>query len=319
MSTHLPQQQQQRQRNSPNTLEELESRMVSDANLDSRGFQADGVQGEAGEHSNGEDAEEEDKHNNHANASRGGDAIVHRVSLSYQNRLQLLKLFINLRPQYLDPTVSKTDFWKRVNHEISQILSQPFKSSVYTIKRLVKRRNMQLAHQRQHPNTPFRNSVLDDLVDQVMDIFEEEKSKKHKAVEIKKATTLEKENLRKSMLASKLNEHTAAAAEDETSPHISGSASGLPMDSFTKFLGAGAHKLADTPDITSSHMNLPPSGPLLSDLMDSINHLQNTVDSDTRYKSLSLEIQSLCESTFAELRNVNNKLDLIYSLLRNKP
>lgn len=121
------------------------------------------------------------------------DGINHRASLTYQNKVQLLQIFLHLRPLYLDPTMSKASFWQRVNDEISRMLDIPFKSSVYTIKRLVKRRKAQLAHQQKYiaagagsssgnvSNAVFRKVALDELVDKVIQVFQEERALKRKA------------------------------------------------------------------------------------------------------------------------------------------
>lgn len=120
------------------------------------------------------------------------DGINHRASLTYQNKIQLLQIFLHLRPVYLDPTMSKANFWQRVNDEISRMLDIPFKSSVYTIKRLVKRRKAQLAHQQKYlaagvtgpsgnvSSAVFRKVALDELVDKVIQVFQEERSLKRK-------------------------------------------------------------------------------------------------------------------------------------------
>lgn len=298
--------------NADNSPLDLDARLSADATSS-----LDGVGGVDDEEHSMED--HDDKHDDKQNDNHDGakdDGINHRVSLTYHNKLQLLKIFVQLRPLYLDPTVSKTLFWKRVNQEISQVLAMPFKSSVYTVKRLVKRRHSQLEHYKQHPSTAFRKVALDELVDMVIAIFEEEKSKKRKNLDSKKALHSEKENMRKSMLANKLVEESVSGS---TSPHLSNTSSVLPMESFTNFL-QGTNKITD-PSVMASHMNLGPPGPgpMLSDVMDSINHLQASFNSDARYETLALEIKSLRESTFAELRNINNKLDLIYSVLSNKP
>jgi hypothetical protein len=121
------------------------------------------------------------------------DGINHRASLTYQNKVQLLQIFLHLRPLYLDPTMSKASFWQRVNDEISRMLDIPFKSSVYTIKRLVKRRKAQLAHQQKYlvagvggpsgnvSSAVFRKVALDELVDKVIQVFQEERALKRKA------------------------------------------------------------------------------------------------------------------------------------------
>lgn len=270
-----------------------------------------------------DDDDEEDDNQDANDAAKDGDRINHRVSLTYQNKLQLLRIFVQLRPLYLDPTVSKTYFWKRVNSEISQVLQLPFKSSVYTVKRLVKRRRSQLEHHKQHPSIWFRKVALDDLVDEVIDVFDEEKSKKRKRMDNKKTIHNEKENMRKSLLATKLVEETTAGSP---TPRLPSPASAvMPMDSFA-FLNNNAGKISDSSVMGNSHLLQhntlgSSSTSLLAEIADSVNHLHNTIGSmhtDGRYESLAREIKSLREFTYTEFRSVNAKLDRILNVLTNE-
>ena len=281
----------------------------------------------------GDDDEEEDEEdadiadNEHAVSTlKSTDGINHRVSLTDHNKLELLRIFIVLRPLYLDPTVSKSYFWRRVNDDISQVLEMPFKSSVYTVKRLVKRRRAQLEHRKLNPSSVFRNAPVDEYVDMVIAIFDEEKSRKRKSLDSRKAVQTEKETMRKSLLASKL-------AEENSVPNTPTSASTtVNLEAFTNFLnnagGSSRNKtLSESPGIGSTHLlqnntlnasgSVPPA-PSLLEIVDSINHLHTALNDkhiDSRYDALTREVKTLREMTFEEFRKINSKLDVIYSRL----
>lgn len=111
----------------------------------------------------------------------------HRVSLSKSDRLALLRFFIQARTLYLDPFLAKSEFWAALNTRISQHIGLPFKSSMYTVKRLVRRHRVQLSLQKrsssnelvdQIENTVETGTVgtrLETLVGEALKIIEEEK------------------------------------------------------------------------------------------------------------------------------------------------
>lgn len=290
-----------------------------------------------------QEEDDEDQDDRASDSRIPADSINHRVSLTYQNKLQLLRIFVNLRPLYLDPSVSKTLFWKRVNDEISQELQLPFKSSVYTVKRLVKRRRAQVSHHKLHPDVWFRKVALDDLVDEVIAVFDEEKQKKQKQLDSKKAITSEKKSMRKSILASKLAEESQEPGSGVgvgvgTGPHLASQAPppapppGLPMvESFTSFLHgstSNTSKSSDGAALATSPQLLPTTTtttatnattPLLTEILDSVNHLHSTLSSghlEAQCESVAREVKALREFTYAEFRNIHSKLDLIYSRLK---